>query len=65
METAEEKYKHDPEFAALVDYMVSTIKQSQFTPSEMRRASVLACTIYEMERPLPIPMVLPKGSKLF
>ena len=42
-----ERYHNDPEFAALVDGMVSHIELCRYTPSEMREAAILASIIYE------------------
>lgn len=53
MKTPEEKYLHDPQYAWLVESLVSLIRQAQFTPSEVREAAMLACIKYEMQRPSP------------
>jgi len=48
MKTPREKYMNDPEYHALVNMLESFIERAQFTPSELREASVLACINYEM-----------------
>lgn len=53
MKTPEEKYHNDVEYHRLVDYLESLIIKSQFTPSELREASVLAAIHYEMSNPYP------------
>jgi len=42
-----EKYQTDAEYRQLVDSLVDTIYRCQYTPSELREASILACIIYE------------------
>ena len=46
--SAEERYQTNPAFHALVDMLMSAIEGAQFTPSELREAATLACTMYEM-----------------
>lgn len=41
---------HDPEFRQLVDVLEGFIERADFTPSELREASVYACINYEMRR---------------
>jgi hypothetical protein len=48
---AETRYHNDPNFQTLVDFMVNHLRTNEYTPTEMREAVVLACTIREMERP--------------
>lgn len=48
MKTPKEKYMNDPEYHQLVDMLENFIERAQFTPSELREASVLACINYEM-----------------
>lgn len=50
MQTPEEKYFHDPTYRQLVDMLENFIHQAQFTPSELREASMFACIRYEMRR---------------
>jgi len=47
MLTARERYQTDAHFQALVNMMVEHIKRHNYTPSEMREASILASIIYE------------------
>jgi len=47
MKTPRAKYEHDPKYHALVDTFVNAIITTEFTPSEIREASILACIIYE------------------
>ena len=59
MMTPQQKYQRDPNFHALVNVMLAHIRLANFTTSELREAAVLACTIYEEEKPYtavpPIP----------
>ena len=50
MRTPKEKYQNDPLYASLVNILVSYIDQCQFTPSELREASILASIIHEENR---------------
>ena len=57
MKTPRERYMSDPAFAALVNTIIATIKQGDFTPTEIREAALLAHIIYEERncslKPLP------------
>ena len=46
MKTPRQKYNNDPSYAALVDTLCAHIHKAQFTPSELREASILACILY-------------------
>jgi len=59
MLTAEERYQSDPEFHSLVDLIYQFIEKTQFTPSELREAVMLAAIRYEMTRTYP-SMCCPK-----
>ncbi len=50
MKTPREKYQNDPSYASLVNNLVGYIDKCQFTPSELREASILASIIYEENR---------------
>lgn len=45
------RYINDAMFKNLVDYMESFIQKGDFTPSEVREASMLASIHYEMTSP--------------
>ena len=45
------RYQNDAMFKNLVDYMESFIQKGEFTPSELREASMLASIHYEMMAP--------------
>ena len=45
------RYQSDAMFKNLVDYMESFIQKGDFTPSEVREASMLASIHYEMMTP--------------
>ena len=62
MKTPREKYQNDTQYKMLVDSLVSTIHECQFTPSEIREASMLACIIYEEDRIYPLPTSVPPES---
>ena len=51
-----DRYERDVEFRALVDMMRAMIHRSQFSPSEMREAAILACTMYEMMNARPVKL---------
>lgn len=46
-------YQSDPVFMRLVDMMYALILQADYTPSEVRRAAMMACIKIEMYRPAP------------
>jgi len=56
MKTPRDKYQNDPKYHRLVDVLVDYIKDCQFTPSEVREASMLACIIYEENRVHWVPV---------
>lgn len=56
MKTPKEKYQNDPQYKQLVDIMVSEIEKCNFTPSEMREASVFASIVY-MQQYLGTPFI--------
>ena len=47
MKTPRAKYEYDPKYHSLVDTLVNAIITTEFTPSEIREAAILACIIYE------------------
>ena len=55
------RYQNDETFKNLVDYMESFIQKGDFTPSEIREASMLASIHYEMTTPrrmyIPSPRI--------
>ena len=50
MMSVEQRYMNDAQFHALVDFMVSNIREYKYTPSEMREAAMFACVKVEMTR---------------
>ncbi len=48
MRSPREKYMNDPDYHRLVDMLEQFVERAQFSPSELREASVLACINYEM-----------------
>ena len=62
MKTPIDKYQEDNNFRSLVDMMTSYIVNCEFTPSEMRQASILASIRYEQMRIRPI--IIPRTRKL-
>lgn len=48
MRSPREKYMNDPDYHRLVDMLEQFVESAQFSPSELREASVLACINYEM-----------------
>ena len=44
--SAEERYRRDVQFKALVDTLQNLIHHGQYTPTELREAAVLAATRY-------------------
>lgn len=48
MKSPKEKYMNDPEYHQLVTLLEQFIDRAQFTPSELREASILASINYEM-----------------
>ena len=51
---ASERYQRDPVFRALVDAMVYHVRKGEFTPTELREASILAATIYDTRPMRPL-----------
>lgn len=51
MKSPREKYQNDPMYAALVNSLWSMIEAAEMTPSEVREAAILACTLYEERKP--------------
>lgn len=48
---ARTRYRIDPVFKRLVDYMTSFLMQADFTPTEMREAAILASIKYSEINP--------------
>lgn len=53
MITPQEKYLTDPDYKMLVDWMVGHIEKCNYTPSEMREASILASIKHEQMQVRP------------
>lgn len=47
MKCPRDKYQNDPYYRTLIDLMLEMIYKCQFTPSEMRKAAMLASIKYE------------------
>ena len=47
--TPQDKFINDPIFRLLVETMLRELRKSDFTPTELREAVILACTIHESE----------------
>lgn len=60
----EQRYVRDPQFKALVDMLEYAISQAQYTPTEIREASLLACINFEMRRPHRL-YLMPEGHQDF
>ena len=59
MKYPQDKYNHDVWFRKLVDTIKAYLHHSDFTPSEVRQAAILACIQFEMERAHP-SILIPK-----
>lgn len=46
--TAQERYRNDPLFHALVDTIYGAIVRLELTPTEVRDAAMLAAIMYDM-----------------
>lgn len=64
MKSPREKYMNDPEYHQLVNMLESFIERAQFTPSELREASVLVCINYEM-RHVRSTTIDPRAAEAF
>lgn len=54
MQKAEETYRHDPQYFALVNVLVAQIETLKMSSSEIRAAAMYACIIIERrQKPLP------------
>jgi len=54
LESVRERYRIDPTFRAYVDAMRKAIVELHLTPGELRDAAVLAATLEEERRPVPL-----------
>ncbi len=61
MRTPEERYKTDPAFHMLVNLLLQTLHQHDYTMSELREAAALACNIHESTRVRPLMPPLNQG----
>ena len=61
MMTVRERYQSDPMFHAIVDMLLQELQRSQFTPTELREAVILAATIHESQTVRP-PCMLTRGQ---
>ena len=50
----DEKYLNDPTFRTIVNVLRDQLRQANYTPSDLREAVMLACTMHEMEVVRPI-----------
>ena len=60
--TPTDRYKQDAHFRMLVDLLESFIHKAQFTPTELREASLLAAIHYEYKKVRPLYRANPDGS---
>lgn len=47
-----ERYRHDLQFRALLDWLQSMVLKLELTPSEIREAATFACILIEERRPM-------------
>jgi len=52
-DSAQKRYREDPEFNRLVDYIYHVITEMIYTPSEVRDAAMLACLHFEQQKKRP------------
>jgi hypothetical protein len=57
-----ERYMFDPEFHSIVDMLESMLHKTQFTPTELREAVMLAAIKYEGKTIKPLYQENPDGS---
>lgn len=62
--TPREKYHSDPNYKLLVDWMVKHIEDCNYTPSEMREASLLASIIHEQMQVRPNFIIVERCMKI-
>jgi DNA-binding CsgD family transcriptional regulator len=55
--TPRERYQTDPQFHALVEYILHFLYEARFSPTELREAAMLAAIIYDQQNPAP-PMLM-------
>jgi len=48
------RYLNDPQFRSLVDYMIATILNLDYSPSEMRDAVMMAALVVEERKLRPV-----------
>lgn len=61
---AEERYRNDNQFRYLVNLMRAELRRCEFTPSELRQASILASTMHECERIKPLYVWIDEAKDL-
>jgi hypothetical protein len=64
MKTPRDKYENDSQYKYFVDILISIIHRAEFTPSEIREMSILACIIYEQQRVRSVIRPHTKGVEL-
>lgn len=63
MNKARYNYLNDVSYHRLVDTLIGLIHECQFTPSEIRSASMLASIIYEENRVFPSMIIKKKENE--
>ena len=62
--TPQEKYNNDPMYFAFVNNIVAFLGEYQMSSTEVRQATIFACTLHEQRRINPQLPLMDRGIEL-